>query len=217
LANPASKLTTLPADATLVSTNPRTGEHQIIAKGSPKVDSTSRKAIYDAQDELPNLKGTLDALDEAEKLLPKIYTGFGASARSTINQGMPSWMPNVMSDPERAAATQRFDQLMNAEAISAMSQSLKGATTDNEMRAFVAIINDPNTSPETKLKTLQALKRRAVSHYQNKVDRIKELGGRMPDAAPAPASAAAAGGAPGAVKPPSQMTDEELLRSLGGG
>lgn len=159
--------------------------------GSPKgLDSTSKKAVFEAQDELPNLKSAVDQLNEAKALLPSIYTGYGAQLRSTFNQAMPAGIPNVLTDPEKAKATQRYNQILSGESISAMSQTLKGATTDREMFEFQRIMNDPNQSADTKVKMLDYMIRKAQAHYDNKVARIREFGGRMPqDGAAAPPAA----------------------------
>lgn len=144
-------------------------------------DSTARKAIYEAQDELPNIQGSIDVLNEARALLPQIYTGYGAGLRSSFNQAAPGVLPNVISDPRRAQATQRYNQIMNAEAISAMSQTLKGATTNEEMRAFVTMMNDPTVGVDVKLRVIDQMTTAAQRRQKNLQDRITELGGRMPD------------------------------------
>lgn len=179
--NPVQTVDLAP-DHVRVTVNKQTGQEVGRIEGPKKgPDSTSRKAIYEAQDELPNIQGSIELLNEAKQLLPGIYTGYGSGLRSSWNQGAPGALPNVVSDPKRAQATQRYNQIMNAEAINAMSQTLKGATTDNEMRAFVTIMNDPNVGPDVKARVIDQMSRAAQRHYQNKVDRIKELGGRMPD------------------------------------
>lgn len=162
-----------------------------IATSAPKIDSTARKAIYEAQDELPNIQSSIETLNEAKALLtgvgaggakvPQIYTGWGAQNRSNINQGLPSALPNIFTDPDRAKSTQRYNQIMTSEAIAAMAQSLKGATTNEEMARFISIMNDPSAGPEVKARTIDQMLRSAQRHMQNKIDRIKELGGRMPD------------------------------------
>lgn len=152
-----------------------------IASAPKGPDSTARKAIYEAQDELPNLKSSVEILKEARGLLPSVMTGYTANARATWNQAAPGFIPNIISSPDQAKATQRYNQIMTAEAISAMSQTLKGATTDNEMRQFVNIMNDQNTSPDVKRRALNVMITKAEAFYKNKEDRIKELGGRMPE------------------------------------
>jgi hypothetical protein len=47
-------------------------------------------------------------------------------------------------DPKAAAATAEWEQLMKPEAITRMSATLKGATTDREMGAFVSMMADPS-------------------------------------------------------------------------
>jgi len=187
-----NKFHVVPEGAGVLRENPKTGESSIVYQGTPKVDSTAKKAIYEAQDELPNLRAAVDNLREAKALLPKVYTGIGSGARTWWNQATPGVLPNIITDPKRAEATQRFNQIMGAEAIGAMSQTLKGATTDREMKEFVNLINDPNTAPPVKAQAIDAMIRKAAAHYKNKADRIRELGGRMPDdggAGPAPGAA----------------------------
>lgn len=160
---------------------------KLLATGNAKgPDSTTKKAIFEAQDELPNIKSAIEQLKEAKELLgtdkdPGAYLGFGSAARSNWNQGASDILPNIISDPVRAEKTKRFNQIMDAEAISQMSQTLKGASTDKEMAAFVRIVNDPNVSMSTKQALLKAIILKTERHYQNKVERIKEFGGRMPD------------------------------------
>lgn len=159
----------------------------LLATGNAKgPDSTTKKVIFEAQDELPNIKSAIEQLKEAKELLgtdkdPGAYLGFGSAARSNWNQGASDILPNIISDPVRAEKTKRFNQIMDAEAISQMSQTLKGASTDKEMAAFVRIVNDPNVSMSTKQALLKAIILKTERHYQNKVERIKEFGGRMPD------------------------------------
>lgn len=187
--NPVQTVDLAP-DHVRVTVNKQTGQEVSRIEGPKKgPDSTSRKAIYEAQDELPNIKGSIELLNEARQLLPQIYTGYGAGIRSSFNQAAPGMLPNVITDPNRAKATQRYNQIMNAEAINAMSQSLKGATTDNEMRAFVNIMNDPSVGVDVKQRVINQMMTAAQRHYKNKEDRIKELGGRMPDLGGGPAAA----------------------------
>lgn len=192
--NPVQSVDLAP-DHVRVIVNKQTGQEVSRIAGPPKgPDSTSRKAIYEAQDELPNIRGSIDLLNEAKTLLgtsqqPGIYTGYGAQLRSNFNQAAPGILPNIITDPKTAQNTQRYNQIMTAEAINAMSQTLKGATTDNEMRAFVNIMNDPSVGVDVKQRVINQTLTAAQRHYKNKEDRIKELGGRMPDLGGGPAAA----------------------------
>lgn len=162
--------------------DPRTGRVVETIQGPAKPpDATDRKAGWEAEDELPNLKAAIDQLTEAKALLPQIYTGYGAGIRSSFNQAAPGMLPNVITDPKRAQATQRYNQILGTESIGAMSQTLKGATTDFEMREFSRLMNDPNQTPETKQKALDAMIAKANAHYGIKVGRLRELGRKIPD------------------------------------
>lgn len=145
-------------------------------------DTNARKYIYGAQDEMPQLKGAEERLNEALRLLEEgIYQGFGSETFSDYNQSMPSWVPNVFSDPSKAKRTQRFNQIMSGEAISAMSEALKGATTDTEMGEFKRIISDPNLSIDAKRATIVGLLRTIQRRRAIMMNRVGELGGTMPD------------------------------------
>jgi len=144
-------------------------------------DTNARKYIYSAQDEMPRLAGAEERLTEALNLLEKgIYQGTGAETRSTWNQSMPDIMPNVFSDPDVSKRTQRFQQIMSGEAIAAMSEALKGATTDTEMAEFRRMIADPNLSVEAKRATILGMLRSIQRRRHILSQRAGELGGQMP-------------------------------------
>lgn len=200
LTAPTGSFHNVPAGGHLVYSDPRTGASSVVATGGPKpLDSTTRKAIYAAQDELPNLKSTIDSLKEARDLVEHAYTGMGSVALSRLHEGLLSGI----SSPEhkkRVQATTRLDQLLSMEAITSMSATLKGATTDREMDQFKRMIADPGASPARKKAAIESMLRRAESSYKLKVDRIRELGGTMPDfvgGAPATGSPSSGGTSPG--------------------
>jgi hypothetical protein len=167
---------------------PGTPEHrmfvlqgQLPSKTGP--DASTMKHIFTSQDELPDLKGSIETLEEARSLLGSMYHGRGSQTRSSINQSIPGL--NIISDPLKAKNTQRFYQIMNEQAINKMSDSLKGSTTNQEMMEFKEMIADPNVSPETKQKTIETMLVRARRHLQIKSQRIRDLGGQVPiDPAP---------------------------------
>jgi hypothetical protein len=154
--------------------DPRTGAHVATIKGPEKPpDATDRKAAWEAEDDLPNLRSAIDQLTEAR--------GYGGAARAAFNQAAPGIMPNIITDPEMAKRTQRYNQILGTESIAAMSQTLKGATTDFEMREFSRLMNDPNQSVETKMKALNSMLTKAQNHYAMKEKRLRELGRQIPN------------------------------------
>ena len=78
-----------------------------------------------------------------------------------------------LTDPTLTQPTERFNQLMNAEAITAMAAKLKGASTDYEMRQFVALMNDPNAEPKTKMQALDKMIAKAEAHLSLQQEQLK--------------------------------------------
>lgn len=170
-------------------------------------DSTTLKGIHEAQDELPNIRGSIDELKEAVSLIDKAYHGYGSTGISRFAMGS-RLLPE--SRKEAVEATVRLDQIMSGGSIERMSQVLKGATTDREMDNFKRIMADPAVSADIKKKTLQAMLERAERHYAVKVNRIRESGGAMPDfvgGAPGPAGPSAGG----MTAPPKPAADWKTL------
>jgi hypothetical protein len=76
-----------------------------------------------------------------------------------------------------------------------MAAKLKGASTDYEMKAFVALMNDPNAEGKTKVQALNKMIAKAEAHYALQLDQLKRARVPVPaGAAPAPAATAGGGG-----------------------
>jgi hypothetical protein len=187
------------------------------AKTGP--DATDKKALWEAEDNLPDLKTTIDQLQEAAGLVPNSYHGYLSQTRSGYNQSVSGMLPNVLSDPKTAANTVRLNQLMSEQAISAMSSALKGATTDKEMEAFRNMMADPNSTADQKLKAINGLLLRAQRKYQVGAQRIQSLGGTIPSlSAPTPPPSGGVqrvGTPPPAASDPSKLSDDDLKKALG--
>jgi hypothetical protein len=69
---------------------------------------------------------------------------------------------------------------MNQEAILAMSDILKGATSNQEMTAFVNNMNDPTLDPVTKGRMIDTMLAKVGSYGELQRQRITELGGEVP-------------------------------------
>jgi len=135
--------------------DPRSSEgRQFILTGSlPKVDdkvpATDRKAVQDAEDDNAKLESTISGINRAKELNSQIFTGWTASARGNIGtSGLPG--AGFIFDKGASEATNEWDQIMSAEGIKAMSETLKGASTDYEMRKFLAIAADTSKTPKVR-------------------------------------------------------------------
>lgn len=175
---------------------------------------TDKKAILEAENELPNIKSTIEGLDRALELNKKTFTGAMAGTRGWLGSALPDFLvPDFVADPKTAENQREFDQLTRGEAIKSMATTLKGATTNQEMKEFIEILANPSTPPDVRARTLQRLKTAAQAKEQTMQARVNDMRGGDYFKAPK--------GSPNAVKPQtedlSKLSTDELLKRLGGG
>lgn len=148
-----------------------TGKHP----GEDRVSPTQLKMIAEAEDENTNLKGTIENLTRATELNDKIFTGYGANLRRSLGTGLPgAIVPQGFAD--QARATEEWQKLMEPEALQTMARTLKGATTDFELRTFIRQLADPSTTPQTRaaiLKRMLTLAGRNIQVNQTRMDQIR--------------------------------------------
>jgi hypothetical protein len=127
-----------------------------------------RKVINSAEDELPNIVGTVDALKIAKDLNTKAFSGVTAGARAFIGSNVPGG--GMVVDKAGADATTEWQKIMAPEALKVMADTLKGATTDFELRKFIEMLADPTTKPE--------IRGRVIDRMITLADRKKDLAER---------------------------------------
>lgn len=138
--------------------------------------AADKKIITGAEDEIPNLQGTLDALKSAKDLNDKTFTGVTAGVRGAIGtSGVPG--ANLIFDKDASMATSEFRKVMSGEAIKTMSETLKGATTDFEMKKFETMLADPTTPPEIRGRIIDRMVTLAQRQLELKEKRVSELRG----------------------------------------
>ncbi len=121
-----------------------------------KMSVDDHKAIRAAEDDYNVLQSTVDALTRAKELNTQAFTGVTAGLRGRIGtSGIPG--ATSLVDEKGAKATREWDQLMKLEAIQNMSKTLKGATTERELQAFVDVIADPTTPVDIRGRTIDRL------------------------------------------------------------
>ncbi len=172
-----------------------TGWYQANSSGPPQVvrDPSAQKPPSpnevklrrDTELEVADLDSTIAAFDEAEKLAPKVMSGYGTGVAAWVGEKMPGG--NYIIDRDAAIATRRYQDIVEKEAINAL-QKLKGATTDFELQKHLDIIADPAADPTRKQASLTRLKELAIA--KRDIQR-GVLGGMKGQEAPA-----AGGGAP---------------------
>jgi hypothetical protein len=95
----------------------------------------------------------------------------------------------MLPDPETTKNTQRYNQIMGAEALSLLTQ-MKGASSDKDVQINFKIANDPNASVDAKRTAIGVLKAKLAAHLAAYNAGITEADGKVPKLGGAPAAAA---------------------------
>jgi len=154
------------------------------ARGGGRGSAQDRKALFEQQDAYLNSTSAVGALRRAEQLLGEgIDTGYLAGVRTAMGQNDTPGAGLLGADKELAKRTKEYNDLMTQEAVTAMSQALKGATTDTEMARFIEIMNDPLAHPDVKRQNLTRMLAKANAFLELQRGRIEEMGGEAPQMA----------------------------------
>lgn len=147
------------------------------SKKSQNISASDQKALFSAEDDLPMIDNTISTLARARELNRQTFTGWTAGYRGTIGSSIPL-LGGVMGGENAAKATREYGQIMSMEAIKAMSDSLKGATTNFELGEFQRILSDPSTPPDIRERTIDRMEKLAARQQQIARGRINDLRGK---------------------------------------
>jgi hypothetical protein len=154
------------------------GRKALFPRTDTPISATDKKAIFEAEDAQPQLTGTIEALKRAKEINSQTFQGAGASARAWAGTKLPDWMvPDFVADPKTAKITEEWQKTMGPEALQSMANTLKGATTDFELKKFIDMLADPSTTAETRGKVIDRMI--ALSERKQKINdaRIQDLRG----------------------------------------
>jgi hypothetical protein len=173
------------------------GRKALFPRTDTPISATDKKAIFEAEDAVPQLKGTIEALDRAAALNDKTFSGFGAELFGKLGTGAAGALGNPNLASEQARATTEWSKIMGPQALETMASTLKGATTDFELRKFTEMLADPSTPADVRMNVIKRMKTLAERKMQLNESRIKDLrggdyfkpGGGQPAAAAAPQAA----------------------------
>jgi hypothetical protein len=170
------------------------------------LNPTEQKTLNKAEDDLPNLDGTVEALDRALELNEKTFTGYTSGMRGWLGTAAPkdSWMSEAIDDwggldRSTSEATREWKSIMSPEAIKAMSATLTGATTNFELQKFEEVLSDPDAPPEQRRKTIErmlTLAKRQRETAQRRIEEMRGGGVKIDQSRPAPAPTPDASAAP---------------------
>lgn len=149
------------------------------ATAIPQIGGTAndRKALWGEQDAYVNASSSANQLARAAELVDLgINTGYTSGLRTMAgNAGLSGEDEKGLAD-----RTKEYNSIMNQEAIGAMSQALKGATTDTEMAEFIKNMNDPTLDPKVKARQINTMLAKVEAHQRLQGQRIQDLGGEVP-------------------------------------
>ena len=171
-----------------------------IVKKATSAPASEQKYITGMQEQSIAGQSLIASLDEALALTnhPKgIHAGAGAGWTQGIGENTQNFLQGVTSaagrDPETTSNTQRFNQIMGAQALDLLNQ-MKGASSDRDVQVNFKIVNDPNATIDNKRKAIEALKIKLAGLLQVHHNAITEAGGKVP-------TLPTAGGGGGTVTP----------------
>lgn len=227
--NPAEQRRKQIVDAGLDPEQP--GNKVYIATGKmPREDqqplsATDKKAILEADELVLASRNTIDGLERAKELSKKAYAGSvfglpgtGADVRSAIGSTAP-W-----ATPE-ADATRELKNVVLSQALENLKATFGAAPTEGERKILLEIqgsVDQPQAVREAIYRRAQDLARIRLKFNEERAAQLRGgtyYGGTGGNAAKTPP--ASGGGIdkanvqqPKSGKPASEMTNEELLRSL---
>lgn len=154
------------------------GRKAMFPRTDTPVSATDKKAIFEAEDALPALQGTVENLNRALQLNDKTFTGMGAGTRAWLGSGLHDLaVPDFFADKKGSDATTEWQKIMGPEALQNMASTLKGATTDFELRKFIDMLGDPSTPVKVRASVIQRLQTLAQRKIEIQNARVRDLRG----------------------------------------
>jgi hypothetical protein len=127
---------------------------------------------------------SLDKLNEAKAILAhpggiNVGPWAGAKTGATLGAADVPVIGGMVSKEakEKAQRTNDFNSIINENAIKEMSQTLKGQSTDFEMKKFIEVLNNPSSTPEHRKAQLDRLIAAAEVDKGTHANALKQLRG----------------------------------------
>lgn len=137
--------------------------------------ATDKRILKEAEEYIPSIDDTIATLEKARNLNDKTYDGYFAGVRGSIGAKGPDWIPDQIAEPEQAKATNEWELTMSPVAIEAMASTLKGATTDYELRYYLKQLADPSTPKPTRKGIIDKLHKLATDRKAVRLKEIQEI------------------------------------------
>lgn len=134
-----------------------------------------KRAIFQSEELIKSRKRALEALNEAESLNDKAFSGGLASERGAIAANSP--LPNVapFPDSERGLATLRLDNLLQKQALGHLKETFGGQPSNKEGALQVQLEGARNLPAATRLQIIRDAKQAVQDTIDLHTDRLKQL------------------------------------------
>ncbi len=152
-----------PNDRTRARPVPGSAKDPNAPRPRPPLLATDKTAIMESDDIAVRGENAISALQEAKKLNSKINYGAGSGVQNFIGR-------NTGLGGDAAAASDRYNVLINEQALGSLKAIFPGAVSDGEREALMAIQAADRYAPEVREQIID----RAMTVAQRIVDRSKE-------------------------------------------
>lgn len=145
----------------------------------PKMSPTELKELWESEDRLGSVDNTIQMLQRAKELSAQAYTSIAGQYGSGV-------LNRTGLGNEASRATEELDTILGTQAISRMSEQLKGATTDREMQKFIALAGSSQLDPKLREQLIDNAIKEFEAGQKIRRQRIEQIKSRnySPNASP---------------------------------
>jgi hypothetical protein len=133
--------------------------------------ATDKKAILEADEMISANQQALSLIDQAKKLSPQAYEGFGAGVRASIVNNTP-FVPG-----EGAAATTNFDNVVAGQALGQLKAIFGGNPTEGERKILLDLQGSSSKPHAVRMEILQRAEEAARRRLAFNEERAAQLRG----------------------------------------
>jgi hypothetical protein len=144
----------------------------------PPTKPATVKALDESKTAYSNHAQAVEDLEKAREILGR---GINTGPMAGLVTGAANISGGYLGDKQKAQDTIDFNNLINARTIQRMSETLKGASTDFEMKKFIEVFNNPSASDAERLRAVNGLLTGAKVGMGIHANAIKQLGGDTRD------------------------------------
>ncbi len=115
--------------------------------------ATDKKAVLEADEMVSSNEAAIAALEQAKKVSPNAYGGWGAGMRAGVGQNIPDILvPDLIASPDRSEATQDLENIVTSQALANLKSIFGAAPTEGERKILLEIQGSVDKKDEIRQK-----------------------------------------------------------------